>query len=278
MDSKIDQLSEKIEQTDIVVMHWWNHPLLYALLVRESLPSARIIFWSHISGFSAPYVFNEPALCYPDLFVFTSPLSLNVPEVRSLPDNRQKALRVIWSTGGIEHTASVRPNPHSGFNIGYIGTVDYGKLHPHFLKMSSDAKIPDVRFIVCGGHSAFAASLSGGNLQKYIVGRETMLEPKVMVVSQPTWGVDVGASMLIRQALIDLRDAGVAVLVVSEELDELFEICDRIAVIAQGRLSEARPRADTHAGEIGLLMSGSFVAGGAHSERHFSPAGALGLD
>ncbi|HQI24601.1 MAG TPA: glycosyltransferase family 4 protein, partial [Smithella sp.] len=153
MSENLPGLLAAVSRADVVLMHWWNHPLLYALLVRESLPSARIIFWSHISGFSAPYVFNEPALCYPDLFVFTSPLSLNVPEVRSLPDNRQKALRVIWSTGGIEHTASVRPNPHSGFNIGYIGTVDYGKLHPHFLKMSSDAKIPDVRFIVCGGPS-----------------------------------------------------------------------------------------------------------------------------
>ena len=65
--------------------------------------------------------------------------------------------------------------------------------------------------------------------------------PKVMIAAQPTWGVDVGAAAQIRQALIDLRDSGVAVLVVSEELDELFEICDRLAVIAQGRLSPARP-------------------------------------
>ncbi|MBK9703325.1 MAG: ABC transporter ATP-binding protein [Betaproteobacteria bacterium] len=132
--------------------------------------------------------------------------------------------------------------------------------------------------VKAGGAQAVARSLSGGNLQKYIVGREIRQHPRVLVAAQPTWGVDVGAAAQIRQALLDLRDAGVAVLVISEELDELFEICDRIAVIAQGRLSEARPRADTHAGEIGLLMSGSFVAGGAHSERHFSPAGALGLD
>ena len=98
----------------------------------------------------------------------------------------------------------------------------------------------------------------------------------MLIAAQPTWGVDVGAAAQIRQALLDLRDAGVAVLVVSEELDELFEICDRLAVIAQGRLSDAKPRADTNAEEIGLLMSGSFIAGGAHSERHFSPAGALG--
>src|SRR5262249_47535081 len=97
----------------------------------------------------------------------------------------------------------------------------------------------------CKNEQGAAASVSRGNLQKFIVGRETMLDPKVIVVAQPTWGVDIGASMLIRQALIDLRDRGVAVLVVSEELDELFMICDRLAVIAQGRLSPAVPAAQT---------------------------------
>jgi general nucleoside transport system ATP-binding protein len=85
-----------------------------------------------------------------------------------------------------------------------------------------------------------------------------MLEPKAIVVAQPTWGVDIGASMLIRQALIDLRDRGVAVLVISEELDELFMISDRIAVIAQGRLSRAVPAAQTSLEQIGAWMSGMF--------------------
>jgi general nucleoside transport system ATP-binding protein len=112
--------------------------------------------------------------------------------------------------------------------------------------------------VKCKGEHAAASSLSGGNLQKFIVGRETMLEPKVIVVAQPTWGVDIGASMLIRQALIDLRDRGVAVLVISEELDELFMISDRIAVMAQGRLSRAVPAAETSLEQIGAWMSGMF--------------------
>jgi simple sugar transport system ATP-binding protein len=113
------------------------------------------------------------------------------------------------------------------------------------------------------GPEAAARSLSGGNLQKYIVGREIRQHPKVMIAAQPTWGVDVGAAAQIRQALIDLRDAGVAVLVVSEELDELFEISDRIAVIAQGRLSAAQPVRETNAETIGLMMAGSFIGAGA---------------
>ena len=110
--------------------------------------------------------------------------------------------------------------------------------------------------VKCGGPAAEAKSLSGGNLQKFIVGREILQQPKVLVVAQPTWGVDVGAAAFIRQALIDLRHAGTAILVVSEELDELFEVCDRIAVIAGGRLSDAKPARDTNVEEIGVRMSG----------------------
>ena len=111
--------------------------------------------------------------------------------------------------------------------------------------------------VKAGGPDAIARSLSGGNLQKFIVGREISQRPKVLIAAQPTWGVDVGAAAQIRQALIDLRDRGVAVLVVSEELDELMEICDRLAVIAQGRLSPSKPVRDTTAEEIGVLMSGA---------------------
>jgi ABC-type uncharacterized transport system ATPase subunit len=111
--------------------------------------------------------------------------------------------------------------------------------------------------VKCGSELSPAASLSGGNLQKFIVGREARLAPQVMIVAQPTWGVDVGAAQLIHQALIDLRDSGVAVLVVSEELDELFEICDRIAVLAQGRLSPAQPRAALTVDAVGILMAGA---------------------
>jgi simple sugar transport system ATP-binding protein len=107
-----------------------------------------------------------------------------------------------------------------------------------------------------GGPLAQARSLSGGNLQKFIVGREIMQDPKVLVVAQPTWGVDVGAAAFIRQSIIDLRNKGCAVLVISEELDELFEICDRLAVIAKGRLSPAKPAAQTNVEEIGVWMSG----------------------
>jgi general nucleoside transport system ATP-binding protein len=109
--------------------------------------------------------------------------------------------------------------------------------------------------VKAAGPSAAAASLSGGNLQKYIVGRELEKRPAVLVIAQPTWGVDVGAAAQIRQALVDLRDAGSAVLVVSEELDELFEICDALHVIAGGRLSGRMPVAEATVELIGEQMS-----------------------
>jgi ABC-type uncharacterized transport system ATPase subunit len=102
-----------------------------------------------------------------------------------------------------------------------------------------------------------AASLSGGNLQKFIVGREILRSPAVLVVNQPTWGVDAGAAAVIRQALLDLADAGTAVLVTSQDLDELIEIADRIAVMFQGRLSVPLPRAEATREKLGLLMGGS---------------------
>jgi ABC-type uncharacterized transport system ATPase subunit len=110
--------------------------------------------------------------------------------------------------------------------------------------------------VKAGGPHALAKSLSGGNLQKFIVGREIDAEPKVLLVSQPTWGVDVGAAAQIRGELLALRDAGCAVLVVSEELDELFEVCDRLMVMAQGRLSPSLPTAEATVEKLGSWMSG----------------------
>jgi simple sugar transport system ATP-binding protein len=111
--------------------------------------------------------------------------------------------------------------------------------------------------VKANGPQSSAQSLSGGNLQKFIVGREIALAPKLLLVSQPTWGVDVGAAAFIRQTLVDLSRAGAAVLVVSEELDELFEICDRLLVVCKGQVSSSLLRAKTNRDEVGLLMTRS---------------------
>jgi general nucleoside transport system ATP-binding protein len=102
-----------------------------------------------------------------------------------------------------------------------------------------------------------AAALSGGNLQKFIIGRELDRQPLIMVVNQPTWGVDAGAAARIRQELIELAKSGSAVLVISQDLDELFEICDAIAVIHNGSLSAPVPVEKATYESVGLLMGGA---------------------
>ncbi|GAB5461057.1 MAG: ABC transporter ATP-binding protein [Hoeflea alexandrii] len=117
------------------------------------------------------------------------------------------------------------------------------------------------------GEDPAAGSLSGGNLQKFIVGRELDRQPVVLVVNQPTWGVDAGAASRIRQALIDLAKSGSAVVVISQDLDEVFEIASRIAVINEGRLSSPEPASTMTRERIGLLMGGFHDGTGqAHAE------------
>jgi len=101
-----------------------------------------------------------------------------------------------------------------------------------------------------------AAALSGGNLQKFVVGREITKQPRVLIVAQPTWGVDVGAATFIRQAMIELAASGSAVVVISQDLEEIFAISNRIAVLSEGRLSDPQPAAEMTAQAVGLLMGG----------------------
>ncbi len=147
------------------------------------------------------------------------------------------------------------------------GMVDKGLLK--FKKAADFAKKCITDFTVkCGSKDDPITSLSGGNIQKFITGREIQQAPKLLVVSQPTWGVDVGAANIIRQAMLDLRNNGSAILVVSEELDELFEICDRLIVIAEGRVSPAVNIDETSKEEIGIWMSGMFPGGPAETDNH----------
>jgi len=107
------------------------------------------------------------------------------------------------------------------------------------------------------GPNAEAKSLSGGNLQKFIIGREVLQEPEVIIINQPTWGVDAAAAMDIRNALRKLASNGVAVVVISQDLDELLELADQFSVLVEGSLSEAVPTSDLSLDAIGLMMGGS---------------------
>jgi ABC-type uncharacterized transport system ATPase subunit len=140
-------------------------------------------------------------------------------------------------------------------SLGLWGWLRLGVLHTLAEKLIKNFRVK------AKGPEAAAKSLSGGNLQKFIVGRELDAKPKLLIVSQPTWGVDVGAAAEIRAELLRLRDEGSGLLVVSEELDELFEISDRILVMARGRLSPSVPTAEATIEQIGEWMSGLWPSG-----------------
>jgi len=101
-----------------------------------------------------------------------------------------------------------------------------------------------------------AKSLSGGNLQKFMVGRELIRKPKLIIVAQPTWGVDAGSANNIHQSLISLADQGSAVLIISQDLDEILSLCEQIHVISEGRLSDAVDMKKDGLEKISQLMVG----------------------
>lgn len=140
--------------------------------------------------------------------------------------------------------------------VGAGGWLKGGELQAQALRIIARYKVK------CGGPQAVAKSLSGGNLQKFIMGREIDAAPALLIVSQPTWGVDVGAATQIRGELLKLAGAGCAVLVVSEELEELFDISDRLYVMAKGQLSPSLPRAEATVEKVGLWMSGLWAPAG----------------
>ncbi|MDD2878194.1 MAG: ABC transporter ATP-binding protein [Acidiphilium sp.] len=107
------------------------------------------------------------------------------------------------------------------------------------------------------GPEAEARSLSGGNLQKFLIGREMLQQPTLLMLNQPTWGVDAGAAAAIYEAIVALARNGAAVLIISQDLDEILMLCDRIAVIASGRVSVPIPVRDATIEQIGLQMGGT---------------------
>ena len=105
--------------------------------------------------------------------------------------------------------------------------------------------------------SSVASSLSGGNLQKFVIGRELLQNPKLLIINQPTWGVDASAAAFIRQAIINLAESGTAVIIISQDLDELIEVSDSFTALVGGRISDPKPMSGLKIRDIGQMMSGA---------------------
>ena len=193
----------------------------------------------------------------------TDAIQLNGMSLGHMPPNKRRALGVLAApeerlghaaapdmtlTENAMLTAMTRKNlSHSGF-------LDWPRAEAY-----AELVIDKFDVSTPGPHSA-ARSLSGGNLQKFVIGREILQDPEVFIVNQPTWGVDAAAAADIRQALFDLASKGAAVIVISQDLDELMEISTSFAALNAGRLSDPRPMAQLSLDEIGLLLGGAHAA------------------
>lgn len=142
------------------------------------------------------------------------------------------------------------------------GLVNWNKIRERTSRIIDDFKVKTPSL------ETAARSLSGGNLQKFIIGREIHQNPQVLVCFHPTWGVDVGAANLIHQQLIRLRDAGAAILVITEDLDELYLLSDRLGAICGGRLSPVQTKAEVPLAQLGQWMTGAFDDSLMTSEAH----------
>ena len=111
--------------------------------------------------------------------------------------------------------------------------------------------------IKCAAVDVRTGTLSGGNLQKVLLARELAFEPIVVLAAQPTRGLDVGASQFVHERFLEVRQTGGAVLLISEDLEELFQLSDRIAVMYEGRIMDTLPIAEATVQRVGLLMAGA---------------------
>ncbi|MBU2864064.1 ABC transporter ATP-binding protein [Reinekea forsetii] len=144
-----------------------------------------------------------------------------------------------------------------------LTSYDSGLLNKGFIKKSAVTKLAQKIIqkykVKAESEHATAASLSGGNLQKFIIGREVEQQPALLVMAHPTWGVDIGAQTAIHDTIFKLRNKGCAVLVVSEDLDELYKICDRLGAICDGEVSPFLPTDELPLTQLGQWMAGDFT-------------------
>ncbi|QAB15954.1 ABC transporter ATP-binding protein [Hydrogenovibrio thermophilus] len=186
----------------------------------------------------------------------------------NLPSNQRRMIGMAYVPEERLGHASVPDNAlhENAFLSGYQAKKLHHRGFINFKKRNEYAQmVCDKYNVKHAGIGSAAKSLSGGNLQKFIVGREIEQGPSLLIAAQPTWGVDAGAAAAIHQSILDLAEKGSAVLVLSQDLDEIFEVCDSVCVIYEGTLSDAYPISDISREEIGLLMGGITTPEGGHN-------------
>jgi simple sugar transport system ATP-binding protein len=130
-----------------------------------------------------------------------------------------------------------------------------GFLHLGEISRHSDRLIEEFQ-VKTPSRDTRAKSLSGGNIQKVVLARELSRQPRVIIAAQPTRGLDIGATEYVRQQLLAQRKDGAAVMLISEDLDEVIALSDRIAVIYEGQIMDIVPNVEATPEKLGLLMAG----------------------
>lgn len=142
---------QEIENADIVHIHYWNHPQMCQFL-RSELPPMRLLMWFHVAGEYPPQVITKQLVSYADFAIPCNPYSYELPVFQTLPaEVRQKKIGMVYDGAEFERLADLQPKTHDTFNVGYIGSVSFSKMHRNYVSMSAAANVPNVRFIVCGG-------------------------------------------------------------------------------------------------------------------------------
>jgi glycosyltransferase involved in cell wall biosynthesis/ubiquinone/menaquinone biosynthesis C-methylase UbiE len=145
-----ETLNRAIENADIVHIHFWNSPEMYALLQSE-LPAMRLLVKCNIGGDKPPHIITQELIDFADFVLTTSPYVYDIPILQKLPaDIKWQKTGMIYGAADFGRLANLQPKLHDTFNVGYIGAVNFVKMHPNYIPMSAFIKIPNVRFIVCG--------------------------------------------------------------------------------------------------------------------------------
>lgn len=144
-------LFHELEQADVTQIHFWNNPEVYELL-RSDLPVLRLLLWYHVAGDKPPQVLTKELIDFADFALACSPYTHEHPAFQALPPRlRAQKTGMVYGAADFGRLSNLHPKPHSTFNIGYIGTVDFVKMHPRYVPMSAAINVPQVRFVVCGG-------------------------------------------------------------------------------------------------------------------------------
>ncbi len=146
-----ETIGREIEAADIVHIHFWNNPEIYELLYSE-LPAMRLVLWFKIIGDKPPHIITKELLEYTDFAIVTSLYTLELPVFENLSsEKKNSSIDVVYGIADFDRLRDFKPQPHNKFNVGYIGTVDFAKMHSNYVGMSAKVNIPNVKFIVCGG-------------------------------------------------------------------------------------------------------------------------------